>query len=70
MVVDEGRVCPNPYQDLWIVGYCDPQNPGGPIDGGGPIVVPAEGEPYELSSLPGRPRELLGAILPPDDQWD
>lgn len=70
MVVDEDYVCPNPYQDLWIVGYTNPRHPGELLAGGGPIIVPVDGKPYELDSLPGRPREYLGAILPPDDEWD
>ncbi len=70
MVVHEGYVCPNPYLDLWIVGHTDPDHPGQPIDGGGPIVVLPDGRTYEMEAGPGRPRELLGAILPPDDEWE
>ncbi|MFK5645124.1 hypothetical protein ACI3ET_01230 [Ornithinimicrobium sp. LYQ121] len=70
MVVQEDDVFPNPYQDLWIVGYADPEHPDEVLDGGGPIIVPAHGEVYELGSLPPRPAELIGAILPPDEEWD
>ncbi len=70
MIVDETYVCPNPYLDLWLVGYTDPQQPGAQLDGGGAIVVLADGQTYRLDAGPGRPRELLGAILPPDDEWE
>lgn len=69
MTVDEDYVCPNPYLDLWLVGYTNPQQPGAQLDGGGAIVVLADGQTYSLDAGPGRPRELLGAILPPDDDW-
>lgn len=70
MIADEDHVCPNPYLDLWIIGYTDPQHPGEPLDGGGSIVVLPDGRTYELDGGPGRPRELLGAILPPDEEWE
>ena len=70
MVVDEEFICPNPYLDLWVVGYTDPEHPGEPLDGGGPIIVLADGRTYQLGGGPGRPRELLGAVLPPDDEWE
>jgi hypothetical protein len=70
MTVDENYVCPNPYLDLWIVGYSDPQRPREPIDGGGPIIVLPDGQTYELGGGPGHPREFLGAILPPEDEWE
>lgn len=66
MVVDDSAVHPNPYQDLWIAEYLDPEHP----DGGGLIIVPAVGDPYRLGSLPPRPVEMIGAILPPDEEWD
>lgn len=70
MIVDEESVCPNPFLDLWIVGYTNPQHPRQSIDGGGPIIVLADGQTYLSTAGPGRPREFLGAILPPDDQWE
>lgn len=70
MVVHDDAVHPNPYQDLWIVEYLDPELPDEILDGGGPIIVPAVGDPYRLGSLPPRPVEMIGAILPPDEEWD
>lgn len=70
MVVDDDAVHPNPVLDLWVVGYVDPEHPDEILDGDGPIIVPADGDPYRLASLPPRPVEMIGAILPPDEQWD
>jgi uracil-DNA glycosylase len=53
---------PNPLQRLWIVSYIDPTHPDQQLDGGG-LVVPTDGEVYEISSAPGG-EELLGAQVP------
>ncbi len=71
MVVRDDYVCPNPYQDLWIVGYADPEHPDEILIGGGPVIVPGRDEVYELGCQHSGPgREYVGAILPPDDEWD
>lgn len=46
-------------QGLWIVNYTDPQTAGQQIDGGSVLVVPNEGDVYEISGSPGED-ELIG----------
>lgn len=69
LAVSEDRTAPNPYQDLWIVNHFDPDFPETILVGGGPIIVPANGALYYLEALPPRSAELIGAIMPPDDEW-
>jgi uracil-DNA glycosylase len=65
-VAHAGTALPNPIQDLWIVGYRDPQEPDVILSGGG-LVVPSVGPVRPISSVPGQP-ELLGVEYPPDEE--
>lgn len=61
-VADFESALPNPSQDLWIVSYIDPKHPDLPLDGGG-LIVPSDGEVYDVSSA-GQRTEMIGAERP------
>ncbi|TNM39447.1 uracil-DNA glycosylase [Nocardioides albidus] len=67
-VVTEDKALANPAQDLWILGYRDPDRPDEILCGGG-LIVRASGEIGAASSLPDGP-ELIGTVPPPDDEED
>lgn len=56
---------PNPSQKLWIVGYRDPEDPDALLVGGG-LVVPSNGEVYDIDSSPGLRPEFIGLEVPED----
>lgn len=67
--VDERYVHPNPYLDLWLVGYGDPSRPDEVIAGGSTLLVLRDGEVVRSGSRPGS--EILGAIFPAEEVvWD
>ncbi len=53
LVADPTMSFRNLMLGIWIVNYVDPQATGELIDGGSVLVVPNEGEVYEISGGPG-----------------